>query len=414
MSESTKSADTASLSALRARLAAARASGVRLQNVADKVPCGGPSLFSITNGSRGASPPMVARINAVLDAVERGEVPKAAIAIGGKTTQSPPEVLEALRGRLQFARSTGVTVRKIAEKSELATPNFYHFAKGDVGVSPERAAKINRALDELGIPASARKAPPPARLSYARGHETPKLDRELMKAIADLARDSVMGAQLCTIDQLRHAAHTMTRQGLVTFWSPEGRNTISPERAHAMLKFLVERGARGAKTLLARLDATGLVRTSTPSRAPGIPPRAAPGVTVHARDRLRMALAESFGGDVTALAKFLAMTAGKVTKILGGFSNLNEPDAEKIATRLDTLTKSGGAMVPVAGLRMLAGTAIDDPIASRQAPVMNGAAGAEAARMLARWKDEAFEYFLRLASGHTTQGLNRKGNFSDG
>src|SRR5258705_826660 len=137
------------------------------------------------------------------------------------------------------------------------------------------------------------------------------------------------------MDDLRRAALSLSRQGLVTFWSPNGRNTISPERAAAMLRFLVERRVRGANDLLVRVLATGAVGTSTALAAHGRSPRAPDGMTIQVRDRLRTALAERFGGELPAMAKQLGMTAAKTAKILGGFSNLSAADAERITERLD-------------------------------------------------------------------------------
>jgi len=408
MSETTKSADQDTLIRVRQRMTAARANGFPISIMAKRVGSGAPTLHSILGGSRGASVGMVEKIEAAIGAFESEQVK---VEPTKRLGRSDPVTLTALRERIEQAKKANFTIPAIAAKCGLGTtnlPHIYHFMQGEVGLGPDRVKLINRALDELGVPSSKAplalpagptKPPHPAR-PYLRGHATPRLDRTLMSELAALARDSVVHRHLCTTEEIRRATHDMTHQGLVTFWGEGGRNTISPERAHAMLTFLAARGARGAKTLLARLTATGLVGTSTPLVAPGRSPRAPDGATVQIRERLRTALAERFNGELPALARQIGTTAAKTAKILGGFSNLSARDAERISERLDRLTTKP-VQLALAGLPRIAATATDDPIArlATTTPAMNGAAGAEAARMIERWKDEAFRFFLSFASG---------------
>jgi hypothetical protein len=248
---------------------------------------------------------------------------------------------------------------------------------------------------QMGRPRKAAATAPAATkaaYSFQGGASSPKLPPELIQEIKRFSREAVIDRHVCTVEELCKAT-LYSRQGLFTMWSAETNRPIRPEGAAAILRYLEKRGARGAKTLLGKLAASGALN-GTPAKvhasAPGTSPGARLNYVESARVRDLLAKALPSFGTLPKLASHVELTAHKTQKILNG-STMTRDIADRITSRLGAAT----AMIPAAPAQLsLAFDGSTPPPPAELAPADANAFGEAANRLAAQWGRQALELVL--------------------
>lgn len=406
--------------AMHARLIAARAAGIPLARVHEKAGVAESVVFMIASGKRrGMTDETARRLTVALDELgapaARVPPPAKPIAHAAMVTSITKAEAEALRPLVQKAFDDAPPVngrrqyKPVLERLGLTSGTYHQFLQLGLGMRHDTAARVWRGLGldrpaEFAAtapavmpkwkPRSSTKAAPP--LPARRGGATsPRLPEDLIREIKAFTRNAVMVQKVCTLDEFLRAT-LYTRQGIFTLWSADANRPVSPERAREMLRYLAKRGARGAKALLRRIEATGTIRTElvhvsvavAPGVAPGQGPRARSAIVLSTRDRLRDALPHF--GSLPKLAKHIGLTAAKTGKILKG-STMTQEIATQIADRLATIPPRPAQMTLALG-----GLVPREPPSADLDAVDPGELGAAAQKLVAKWGREALDMILAL------------------